>query len=175
MYVLLLATALSAEPVSADGPVALVPPEPSEFKPAESRFDKFVSSLSGTTKREAPALTRLAGSALLWGGLRTSAGTQLAQLQQTDATWRVYLRDELTLSAVPIIGAFSRLVEGQLSAVDQTAYSLALGAQLGGAALLAASLLRVDFAQQVGEGLQLTSMSVNANGYGATVRVGGTF
>lgn len=173
MHALLLAMVLSASPEEA--PVELTPPEPADFKPSESRFDKFVSSLSGATKRDAPALTRLAGNALLWGGLRTSTETQLAQLQRVDTTWRVYMRDEFTLSAMPIIGAFSRLVEGQLSAVDQTAYSLALGAQLGGAALLAASLLKVDFAEQVGAGLQLTSMSLNANGYGATVRVGGTF
>ena len=173
MYALLLAAVLSAAPDEA--PVELTPLQPTEFKPAESRFDKFVSSLSGSTKREAPALTRLAGNALLWGGLRTSTDTQLAQLRTVDPTWRVYLRDEFTLSAMPIVGAFSRLVEGQLSAVDQTAYSLALGAQLGGAALLAASLLKFDFAEQVGQGLQLTSMSVNASGYGATVRVGGTF
>lgn len=173
MHALLLATVLCAAPDEA--PVELTPPEPAEFKPAESRFDKFVSSLSGATKREAPALTRLAGNALLWGGLRASTDTQLMQLRTVDTSWRVYMRDEFTVSAVPIVGAFTRLVEGQLSAADQTAYSLALGAQLGGAALLAASLLNFDFAEQVGQGLQLTSMSVNANCYGATVRVGGTF
>ncbi len=172
MNALVFALVLSAAPASEEKPLDLTPPK---FTPSESRFDKFLSSLSGSTKKEAPALTRLAGNALLWGGLRTSTDTQLAALSRVDTTWRVYMRDEFTLSAMPIVGAFTRLVEGQLSAFDQTAYGLALGAQLGGAALLAASLLNVDFARQVGDGLQLTSMSVNANGYGATVRVGGTF
>lgn len=184
MHALLLASVLHAAPLGVEpalpetpepAPPSPLVTEPSLPRPGDSRFDKFLSSLSGHTRKEAPALTRLAGNALLWGGVRTSTNTELERLSLIEPTWRVYMRDEFAMSAMPIVGPFSRLVEGQLSAIDQAAYSFALGAQLGGAALLAASLLKFDFAEQVGEGLQFTSMSVNANGYGATVRIGGTF
>ncbi len=145
--------------------------------PAPSRLEQLLSSLSGKHAhlRPAPKLTTVAGGGLLWGGLRSALDTQLLTSGQTELGWRVYLQREVQLSAIPVVGPLAKLTGDALSSTERMAFGLALGAQLGGAALLAASLFDFELARQSNEGLRFTSMSVAADGFGATVRVGGTF
>ncbi len=141
----------------------------------ESRLERLAVSLSGNEvhRRQAPTWATLAGRALLLGGWM--AATRAQQLQLGDESWRVWLREDMRVSAIPVAGPLTRLAgDAPLTSTEQTAFGVALGAQLGGAVLLAASLFDFDVKQD-NDGLRFTSMSVAADGHGATVLVGGTF